>query len=74
MTAQVTLNGDTITVDQATTIGDLVARATNHSDRLASDRGVAVAVNRSVVPRGDWGTTTVASGDTIEIITAVQGG
>ncbi len=74
MTAQVTLNGDTITVDQTTTIGDLVARATNRGDRPASDRGVAVAVNRSVVPRGDWNATTVASGDTIEIITAVQGG
>lgn len=74
MTAQVTLNGDTITVDEATTIDDLIAHATNRGDRPTSDRGVAVAVNRSVVPRGDWDTTTVASGDTIEIITAVQGG
>ena len=36
--------------------------------------GVAVALNDVVVPRSQWETTTVADGDRIEIIHAVQGG
>jgi len=37
-------------------------------------RGVAVAVDGEVVPRGEWGGFTVASGARIEAVTAVQGG
>ena len=37
-------------------------------------RGLAVARNGEVVPRGAWGTTTLAPGDRIEIVGAVQGG
>jgi sulfur carrier protein len=37
-------------------------------------RGLAVAVDATVVPRGEWGTTTVADGARVEIVTAVQGG
>jgi sulfur carrier protein len=37
-------------------------------------RGLAVARNGEVVPRGAWGTTTLVSGDRIEIVGAVQGG
>ncbi len=39
-----------------------------------SVRGVAVAVNQSVVPRGSWASTAIHSGDHIEILQAVQGG
>jgi sulfur carrier protein len=35
---------------------------------------LAVAVNHEVVPRSRWATTSLADGDTIEIITARQGG
>lgn len=37
-------------------------------------RGVAVALNSTVVPRDRWALTRLNDGDTIEIIHAVQGG
>jgi sulfur carrier protein len=37
-------------------------------------RGVAVALNGSVVPRGEWPRTALADADQVEILTAVQGG
>ena len=38
------------------------------------DRGVAVAVEDAVVPKGSWSATHIAAGQHIEILTAVQGG
>ena len=40
----------------------------------ATGRGLAVALNDEIVPRGEWETTPVAPGDRIEIVGAVQGG
>ncbi len=37
-------------------------------------RGIAVALNGSVVPRADWPSTRLNPGDTIEIVRARQGG
>ncbi|MEV6969941.1 sulfur carrier protein ThiS [Hamadaea sp. NPDC051192] len=37
-------------------------------------RGVAVAVNGEVVPRGEWAAHPLADGDSIEILSAAQGG
>lgn len=37
-------------------------------------RGVAVAVNGTVVPRSTWATSTLADGDAVEVLTAAQGG
>lgn len=37
-------------------------------------RGVAVALNGSVVPRARWADTSLASGDSVEIVLAKQGG
>jgi sulfur carrier protein len=36
--------------------------------------GVAAAVNGDVVRRAAWESTTLAAGDQIEVVTAVQGG
>ena len=41
---------------------------------VAPGRGLAVARNGEIVPRGEWETTPVAPGDRIEIVGAVQGG
>lgn len=38
------------------------------------DRGVAVAVEDVVVPKGQWSSTPISAGQHIEILTAVQGG
>jgi len=37
-------------------------------------RGVAVAVDREVVPRGAWEATPLAPGAQVEVLTAIQGG
>ena len=37
------------------------------------DRGVAVALDSSVLPRSQWA-TTLSEGDRLEVVTAVQGG
>lgn len=36
--------------------------------------GIAVAVNQSVIPKSEWENTFIASGDTIILIKATQGG
>ena len=36
--------------------------------------GIAVAVQGSLVPRGAWAELSIADGESVEIITAVQGG
>lgn len=36
--------------------------------------GVAAAVNGELVRRADWDSTGLADGDSVEVITAVQGG
>ena len=38
------------------------------------DRGVAVAVDAEVVPRGEWDARRLAEGARVEIVTAIQGG
>jgi sulfur carrier protein len=38
------------------------------------DRGVAVAVDAEVVPRGEWPTFTVDDEARVEVLIAVQGG
>ena len=37
-------------------------------------RGIAVALNGSVIPRAAWGETALRPGDSIEIVRAMQGG
>ncbi len=62
------MNGETREVPAGTTLERLV-------DLLALERRrIAVAVNRSVVPRSAFGTRTVAAGDRVEILEAVGGG
>jgi sulfur carrier protein len=36
--------------------------------------GVAIAVDREVVPRAEWETFTLADGARVEVLTAMQGG
>lgn len=39
-----------------------------------SGRGVAVAVDAEIVPRGEWASTTLVDGARVEVVGAVQGG
>ena len=40
----------------------------------AIERGVAVALDGEVVPRGEWAGTEVRDGQRVEVLRAVQGG
>jgi sulfur carrier protein len=64
----VLVNGATEQLDAGTTVADVVGRWAR------SPVGVAVAVNEAVVTRAEWPGTTLAEGDRVEILTAVQGG
>jgi sulfur carrier protein len=62
------VNGVDVEVPTGTTLADLVARS------CPSDRGVAVAVDRTVVPRSRWAEVVVAEGCSVEMVTAAAGG
>jgi sulfur carrier protein len=63
-----TVNGEVHQLATGTTVADVVAAL------CASDRGVAVAVDREVVPRSRWGEVVVAEGSAVEVVTAAAGG
>ncbi len=67
---KVVVNGVERAVAQGTSVEDIV-----HAFAPAGvgDR-VAVARNAEVVPRSAWRRTTLAEGDRIELLAAVQGG
>ena len=65
---QMQVNGKEVVMPEGSTVASLV-------DGMGRDRrGIAVAVNETVVPRGLWETTRVRGGDRVEILTAAQGG
>ena len=51
-----------------------VADAVTASGIPALARGIAVAVDREVVPRSRWDDTRLVDGQRIEVLEAVQGG
>ncbi|MFF5531090.1 sulfur carrier protein ThiS [Streptomyces cinerochromogenes] len=64
----ISVNGERREVSPGTALDALVHTLT------AAPRGVAAAVNETVVPRAEWAATTLADGDRVEVLTAVQGG
>jgi len=66
----VTLNGEREELPADATVATVVEAAGIPGD----GRGVAVAVDGEVVPRGEWGTTVVRDGQEVEVLRAVQGG
>jgi sulfur carrier protein len=67
---KVVLNGETAELEAGAT----VRTALDSLDLPAAGRGVAVAVNAEVVPRGQWDATTLHEGARVEILRAIQGG
>ena len=65
----ITLNGEP---------SDLVAPGATVEELLraleAGERGVAVAVDAEVVPRGEWPSYAIPDGAAVEVVHAVQGG
>ena len=64
----ISVNGDPSDVAPGTTVAELL-RALD-----APERGVAVAVDGEVVPRGAWGATALGDEAKVEVVMAVQGG
>jgi len=65
-----TINGEKRTIDNVDSLEGLVQVL----GFTTETRGIAVAVNDTVVPRVEWGSTQLQEGDTVEVIHAVQGG
>ena len=54
--------------------GATVTAAVEASGAPPDARGVAVAVDGEVVPRGDWEAIELREGQRVEVVQAVQGG
>jgi sulfur carrier protein len=66
----VVINGEECRLPQGATL-ELAVREAGAPE---GGRGVAVAVDGEVVPRAEWSSRTLAEGQRIEVLTAVQGG
>jgi sulfur carrier protein len=62
------INGEPSEIASGTTVAALLAQLD------VPERGVAVAVDAEVVPRGEWETFAIADGARVEVLIAVQGG
>ena len=65
---RLTVNGRDFSAESGLSVEALVASLTE------ARRGVAVAVNGTVVPRSAWAVVPLADGDAVEVLTAAQGG
>ena len=63
-----TVNGEPRTLVAGATVADLVAGLG------LGPRRIAVELNRAVVPRAEYGATSLAEGDAVEVIHFVGGG
>ena len=66
----IVLNGEPRELAPGTTVSALLAAL----EMPAGGRGVAVAVDAEVVPRGQWETTELDEGARVEVLRAIQGG
>ncbi len=69
MSGTIKVNGDPRPL-AATTVADLLREESLDLER----RGIAVALNGSVVPRRQWPDTTLRAGDEVEIVKPFTGG
>jgi len=67
---RVVVNGKPTAVEDGTTVRALL----EGMDVPGGARGVAVAVDAAVVPRGEWDTTLLDDGAQVEVLRAIQGG
>ena len=65
---RIVINGEQREVAEAASVEQVVATIS------VSAHGIAVAVNGEVVRRASWPAVTLAAGDEVEVLTAVQGG
>jgi sulfur carrier protein len=65
----ISVNGESEAL-AARTVAELVAE----KSELPAGRGLAVALNGTLVRRADWAATPLKPGDAVEIVRAMQGG
>ena len=65
------MNGAAREVPDGTTVAGLVRDVRGGA---GDGRGVAVAVDAEVVPRGEWDSVELAEGQRVEVVGAIQGG
>ena len=66
----VVLNGESRQLDEGATVREAVTATGAPSE----GRGVAVALDGEVVPRGEWDGFELRDGQRVEVLRAVQGG
>jgi sulfur carrier protein len=66
---KIVLNGEPRELDDGATVADAV-----DASGAESRSGIAVAVDGEVVPRGGWSDRSLADGQQVEVLQAVQGG
>ena len=80
---RIELNGERRELPEAATLADAVRQARGTSGPgpaphgpgdTAAARGVAVALDGEVVPRGEWEGTPLREGQSVEVLAAIQGG
>ena len=64
---KVTVNGEDVALDENATVSTML-------DTMGfPEKGIAVALDWSVLPRSEWD-TVLSDGARVEVVTAVQGG
>jgi len=64
---QITLNGDSLVIDDQVNIVQLLSR-------LEISGRLAVEINQRIIPRSLFSTYEIVSGDNVEIVEAIGGG
>jgi len=62
------INGEPAELPEGATVATVIAKLDLPS------RGIAVALDREVVPRGQWERAVLGDGSRLEVVRAVQGG
>jgi sulfur carrier protein len=65
---QLKVNGEDINIEEGVSISALLI------DQNISAQGIAVELNREIVPKGNHNETTLKEGDIMEIVKMVGGG
>jgi sulfur carrier protein len=67
---KVVVNGEPTELEPGATVQSALARL----ELPGGERGVAIAVDAEVVPRGEWPARELNEGARVEVLRAIQGG
>ena len=68
MTMEIQLNGEPHQLSPAQRLTELIA------ELKLSDKAIAVAVNRQIIPRSRWAEHALQAGDKVDVVRAIGGG